>query len=388
MRYARRSALRHPSEMARSAADPEKPVSVSNLSRAAGALLASIAIAAMVNGCSPAASNGAASSAQSPLGGLLQPASVAGTGMTSFTDPSENAFTVSVPQGWTVTGGIQRSPGQVRPWLTATSPDGATVITYGDASIPMFQLPGPNGGGQAYENGLQFATDFAQRAYGSTCTGLTPAGSQAEPALTQATAALGAQAAAQMGAPGPNPSAFDGASETFTCQTGGVADAIGVIDVTYDYPTNVGGFWNVPVLIAYRTPAASQAQTDQLARAIKASFQTNAQWQAQQLTAAKQQMASNQQQGAVAIGALTAQEGAESQMLNNQEAINNARLNAAHAQTMNWLNAQGQRIDQNFANQQAAKASGQQAEMRYINNQQCIRWNDAAHTSCAATAPY
>jgi len=31
--------------------------------------------------------------------------------------------------------------------------------------------------------------------------------------------------------------------------------------------------------------------------------------------------------------------------------------------------------------------AGQQANIRYINNQQCIKWDDAAHTNCALTAP-
>jgi hypothetical protein len=373
-------------------------VSLFNASRTVCALLASAALAATATGCSPAGSNGAAS-AQAPAGGALQPASVAGTGMTVFTDPTENAFTVSVPQGWTVKGGIARSGGTAKPWITAASPDGATTISFGDPSIPQFTLPsGQNGPGgtvqtpggpspvEPFENSVQFAGDYAQRAYGSACSGMTPAGSQAEPALAQTEQAQGAQLTAAVGAPPPPLNDYDGGSATFTCQASGVADAVGVIDVTFLYQTPMGGFWNVPLIVAYRTPAASQAQTDQIARSIRQSFQTNAQWQAQMAEAGRQQYASSQQQGAAAQAALTQQEGAEGQALHNQAIAENSQLNAAHAATMNWLGAQGQGIQQNFANQQAGKQSGQDAEMRYINNQVCIRWYDAAHTQCAVTA--
>ena len=33
------------------------------------------------------------------------------------------------------------------------------------------------------------------------------------------------------------------------------------------------------------------------------------------------------------------------------------------------------------------RETGQQTEMRYINNQQCVQWADAAQTRCAVTAP-
>jgi hypothetical protein len=39
-----------------------------------------------------------------------------------------------------------------------------------------------------------------------------------------------------------------------------------------------------------------------------------------------------------------------------------------------------------FGQQMYNKQTGQDAEIRYINNQTCIRWYDAAHTRCAATA--
>jgi hypothetical protein len=355
----------------------------------------------MAVGCSPAASNGTAST-QTGLGALLQPASTAGAGMSTFTDPTENAFTVSAPQGWTVKGGVQRtSPAIAQTWLTATSPDGATTVTIGDPSIPSFILPNSqhaagstaqNAAGttspvEPYENSVQFAGDYAQRVYGSVCAPLTPAGSQAEPGLVQIVDAQTQKMAAALGVQAPPSSIYDGGSATFTCQAGGVADAVGVMDVTTLMQTQFGGSWSVPLVMSYRTPAAGQAQTDQMVRAMRQSYQPNAQWQAQMAQAGKQQLAVLQQQGAQGMAALQSQEASESAMLSAQAQASNARLNAEHAATMAQLNAQGQRINQNFAAQQYNKATGQQAEMRYINNQTCVQWADAAHTRCAVTGP-
>ena len=370
-----------------------------NARRAVTASLSLVATMIAVAGCKPGASNTAAAS-----GGTVWPASAPGgqaAGATTFTDPTENAFTMQVPQGWSVKGGIQRaSPTAATPWVTATSPDGATTISIGDPSIPGFTLPSQyhaaggtvqNAAGaispvEPYENGVQFAADYAQRAYGQACAPLQPAGTQAEPDFVQSAQDQMAKIAAAVGVQ-PPPANYDGGSARFTCQANGVADAVGVIDVTAVNQSSVGGYWSVPILIAYRTPAASQAQTDQIARAMRQSYQPHAQWQAQMVNTTRQQLAQIQQQGQQQMAQLRSQEAASGAMLNAQMQSADARLNAEHAQTMNWLNAQGQRINQNFANQQYNKETGQQSEMRYINNQTCIAWYDAAHTRCRTTAP-
>jgi hypothetical protein len=362
--------------------------------------MASLALAAAmmaIAGCKPGPTNTTAAT------GGLWPVSAPGgpaAGATTFTEPTENAFTIQVPQGWAVQGGLHRvSASSATPWVTATSPDGASSISIGDPSLPGFTLPSQyhaagstvqNAAGavspvEPYEDGAQFAADYAQRAYGQACAPLQPAGTQAELDYAQMAQNQMAKLAASVGVPAPA-SNYDGGSVRFTCQANGAATAVGVIAVTALNQSSVGGFWNVPILIAYRAPAASQAQTDQIARAMRQSYQPNAQWQAQMVAAARQQLAQNQQLGEQQMAQLRSQESASGAMLNAQMQGADARLNAEHAQTMNWLNAQGQRINQNFANQQYNKETGQQSEMRYINNQTCIAWYDAAHTRCRATA--
>lgn len=61
---------------------------------------------------------------------------------TTFTDPSENAFTVDVPAGWTVTGGMSRySALDVRPWVKAVSPDQLITAFIGDGKIAPCVMP-------------------------------------------------------------------------------------------------------------------------------------------------------------------------------------------------------------------------------------------------------
>ena len=60
----------------------------------------------------------------------------------SFTDPKEGAFTVEVPKGWSVRGGLFRFASvDTRPAVALISPDARIRITSGDAEIPTFTLP-------------------------------------------------------------------------------------------------------------------------------------------------------------------------------------------------------------------------------------------------------
>lgn len=59
-------------------------------------------------------------------------------------DPREQAFSVEVPAGWTVSGGLFRLASvDVRPSIEVVSPDGKIRLTAGDAEIPGFAVPNP-----------------------------------------------------------------------------------------------------------------------------------------------------------------------------------------------------------------------------------------------------
>ena len=61
---------------------------------------------------------------------------------TVFQDPFEKAFTVEVPQGWTVRGGLFRlGYSDERPMVDLTSPDGRINVRLGDLAIPVYTVP-------------------------------------------------------------------------------------------------------------------------------------------------------------------------------------------------------------------------------------------------------
>jgi hypothetical protein len=61
-----------------------------------------------------------------------------------FEDPLEQAFSVEVPRGWTVRGGLFRMGfSDERPMVDLTSPDGRVNVRLGDLSIPAYTIPNP-----------------------------------------------------------------------------------------------------------------------------------------------------------------------------------------------------------------------------------------------------
>ncbi|MBZ0188808.1 MAG: PDZ domain-containing protein [Candidatus Obscuribacterales bacterium] len=61
---------------------------------------------------------------------------------TTFTDPKLGSFSLQVPVGWNVTGGMERPMSvDLRPWVKAVSPDEKIMVFIGDASIESRYLP-------------------------------------------------------------------------------------------------------------------------------------------------------------------------------------------------------------------------------------------------------
>lgn len=65
--------------------------------------------------------------------------------MVTWQDPTEHAFTVPVPTGWNVRGGVRRFGSlDVRDEVVASSPDGRMVVRIGDWGVPhTFSPPNP-----------------------------------------------------------------------------------------------------------------------------------------------------------------------------------------------------------------------------------------------------
>ena len=101
-----------------------------------------------------------------------------------FQDPFEKAFTVDVPKGWTVKGGLFRlGYSDERPMVDFLSPDGTINIRLGDVSIPTYTNPNQfhregeiyDLGAQAhmvverYRSGPEFGVMYAQARFAKTC---------------------------------------------------------------------------------------------------------------------------------------------------------------------------------------------------------------------------
>ncbi len=75
-----------------------------------------------------------------------------------FDDSTEKAFSVDVPQGWTVKGGLFRLGfSDERAMVDLTSPDGKTNVRLGDVSIPSYSVPSQFHAreGEVYDLGAQ-----------------------------------------------------------------------------------------------------------------------------------------------------------------------------------------------------------------------------------------
>lgn len=87
-----------------------------------------------------------------------KPATAQKVQWTQFEDPFEKAFTLEVPQGWTIKGGLFRfGYSDQRPMVDMTSPDGKINLRLGDVSIPSYTVPSQNHmrEGEVYDLGAQ-----------------------------------------------------------------------------------------------------------------------------------------------------------------------------------------------------------------------------------------
>ena len=243
------------------------------------------------------------------------PVLAATTGWTAFTDPTENAFTVSVPAGWKVMGGVKRSSEiAARPWVTAASANGGVSFFRGDPSLPIFyvmpDLPSvpaaqrrvegqvlqtPNGPTpvHAYQAPAAFAADYARKTYGPACSGFTPQGeSRAEPDLANHELVEDLRISHAMGSEVPDSAThFEGASVRFACKAGAAPYVLAVFVVMAKSQVGDSGLWSPRLLFGYRAPAATADATDQVARAINASFQRKPAWEGSMIEAGRRTLA-------------------------------------------------------------------------------------------------
>ncbi len=119
-----------------------------------------------------------------------------------YTDNAEGAFSMEVPLGWQIIGGMYRfGYFDVRWMMNVRSLDGKVLVRIDDPNVPPYVLPGPHSGpaGRAaikpqmyqmivddYREAQPYAESYAKRRFSSTCTSMTPRASEWRPVIPPA----------------------------------------------------------------------------------------------------------------------------------------------------------------------------------------------------------
>lgn len=240
------------------------------------------------------------------LAGILRSFSFSGAGAGSgsarryvrWTEPNERAYTIEVPEGWQVQGGLFRfSSLDVRGELNLRSPDGATTIFAGDKSLPTFTVPtqtlamtgfregmpySPGYGStfivNRYIPGPAFAEMYAQRRFGS----IQVVDRKDRPDLVQNLARI----AAQYG--NPLNTRYTIGEVAFTSPRGNGY----VLAGTSIWGMGDSQLWKVEYLYGYLAPPAGTAAANEILARGTATYAINPQWASAQqgLTAATSQI--------------------------------------------------------------------------------------------------
>lgn len=132
----------------------------------------------------------------------LVPASASELNWVRYTDRAEGAFSMEVPVGWQVQGGMYRfGYFDVRWMMDIRSLDGKIIIRIDDATVPPYALPSPNTGSPGmpyfkpqqfqmvvdnYREAQSYAETYAQHRFSSVCQSLAPRQSAWAPTMPAA----------------------------------------------------------------------------------------------------------------------------------------------------------------------------------------------------------
>jgi len=255
-----------------------------------------------------------------------------------FQDPFEKAFTLEVPQGWTVKGGLFRlGYSDERPMVDLLSPDGAIEIRVGDVAIPTYTAPTPNHpegsvydlGAQAqmivarYRTGPEYAVLYSHARFGSQChnpqTDTADAGFTVPDYLPVGT---GPSSAGQI---------------AYRCDTTAGARVV----FAYTKTAQTGALWQVPTILSFVAPPEKAAAARDIALHCVQSFRLSPAWlqYQQQMDAAGMQYQQMRQQARRAqISAQVQQFEAQMQAMRDQVKAFEAHQAAEAAQQQSFIN--------------------------------------------------
>jgi hypothetical protein len=197
---------------------------------------------------------------------------------TTFQDPFEKAFTVDVPQGWTVKGGLFRlGYSDQRPMVELTSPDRQISIRLGDVSVPVYAVPVQfhqregeiyDLGAQAqmvverYRSGPEFAVLYAQARFAKACR---------NPQTDAAGSELNVPDYLPMDAA---PKQASAGRVAYRCETNDGPR----VAAAYTRTVLAGGIWVVPEIASFIAPPGQVSQAQGIVRHAAESFRVNPEW--------------------------------------------------------------------------------------------------------------
>jgi hypothetical protein len=216
-----------------------------------------------------------------------------GPRLVRFTEPSEGAFTLVLPDDWQVQGGVVRGAADPRPWYRVVSPGGGAELRGSDPRVPpSFVAPGfgmmplPGVPVRPYVPAVAFAEEYARHfAREAGAAAFEPAGVRDVEAIladdprpeTRPRVAWMMQQGAELG------------GVTFVCPDRGLSGLVDVISLRMQGP--FGLTWS-PFVTALIGPTQAWADVKATLLRIAHSYQTNPAWQQaqQQMQQAQHQM--------------------------------------------------------------------------------------------------
>jgi hypothetical protein len=202
------------------------------------------------------------------------PVGPGGVAWVTLRDQREEAFSVEVPQGWKVGGGMFRYRiAYPRPTVDMTSPDGRINVLVGDATIPNYQTPAAYRvpGGQTgppvapFQTGDAFAVKYGMERFQGLCQSLQmTSSSPAQPKLGKSSAFTQAT----------------GGTALFSCTRNGepmtayVYAETMLVRAAYLQPAN----WYVTGIGSYLAPAAQAQNVATILEHSAESIAMNPQW--------------------------------------------------------------------------------------------------------------
>jgi hypothetical protein len=234
-----------------------------------------------------------------------------------FTEPTEHAFTMEVPERWLITGSqMRRAALEFSPFVRALSPDKMTYLMVGEPTLLTYTPPNATTvrlgwregslhaaqqGGVTmllrYIPGPKFAKLYGQTALAGLCPQLRFENAAERSDFVAATDKL---------IPTVIPSQSTGGQASFSCRHGGVDMAVTVDAVTRIDRNSI--LWNVIFLRAFITPKSQTEAAQEVLQHMTQSYRYDPAWvnlqqgierQAAQQIAARVQEAERQEQGVI-----------------------------------------------------------------------------------------